>query len=121
MNMYLQSSVTLYTYFVYYSPNYKAQIWFETSIWLYLATEWSFSVYSFQSHIGIFVFSPLHYASGMTGPTDVLDLLIEYGANVDAVNEDHCTPLFFATQANNFFGAGALLLAGRYSPEHMFL
>ncbi|PIK38561.1 putative tankyrase-2 [Apostichopus japonicus] len=56
--------------------------------------------------------SPLHYAAGMTGPTDVLNLLVEYGADVDAINEDHCTPLFFATQANNFFGAGGLLLAG---------
>ncbi|XP_022088281.1 uncharacterized protein LOC110977993 isoform X2 [Acanthaster planci] len=56
--------------------------------------------------------TPLHYAAGMTGPTDILELLIEYGADVDAVNEDICSPLFFATQANNYYGASILLQAG---------
>ena len=48
----------------------------------------------------------------MTGPVDILELLVEYGADVDAINEDHCTPLFFATQANNYYAASALLQAG---------
>ncbi|XP_071809537.1 uncharacterized protein [Asterias amurensis] len=56
--------------------------------------------------------TPLHYAAGMTGPTDILECLIEYGADVDAVNEDICSPLFFATQANNYYGASVLLQAG---------
>ncbi len=49
----------------------------------------------------------------MTGPTDILELLVEYGADTDAINDDHCTPLFFATQANNYYAASALLQAGK--------
>ena len=61
-----------------------------------------------------FFHSPLHYAAAMTGPTDILELLVEFGADVDAINDDHCTPLFFATQANNYYAASALLNAGEY-------
>ena len=57
-------------------------------------------------------YSALHYAAGLSGPTDVLELLITYGAEIDAVNEEGCTPLFFATQSNNKFAACVLIEQG---------
>ncbi|XP_064635397.1 uncharacterized protein LOC135492725 [Lineus longissimus] len=51
----------------------------------------------------------LHYAASMVGSTDVLELLIEYGADIDDINDDQCTPLFFATQCNNQFAANILI------------
>ena len=44
----------------------------------------------------------------MSGPTDVLEALLEYGAALDAVNDDGATPLFFACQCNNQFAASVL-------------
>ena len=54
----------------------------------------------------------LHYASGLSGPTDVLELLINYGADIDANNEECCTPLFFSTQNNNQLAACVLIEQG---------
>ncbi|KAH3877689.1 uncharacterized protein LOC127872130 isoform X2 [Dreissena polymorpha] len=54
----------------------------------------------------------LHYAAGLSGPSDVLELLVSYGAEIDIVNEDGCTPLFFATQSNNKFAACVLISQG---------
>ncbi|KAJ8299500.1 hypothetical protein KUTeg_023560 [Tegillarca granosa] len=51
----------------------------------------------------------LHYAAGMAGSSDILDLLLSYGAEVDAFNEDGNTPLFFATQSDNQYSASALI------------
>ena len=45
----------------------------------------------------------------MSGPTDVLELLLAHGADLDAPNEEHATPLFFACQCNNQFAASILL------------
>lgn len=45
----------------------------------------------------------------MSGPTDVLELLLAYGAEVDAPNVEHATPLFFACQCNNHVAASILL------------
>ncbi|XP_070560695.1 uncharacterized protein [Ptychodera flava] len=53
--------------------------------------------------------TPLHYSAGMTGPTDILEILLAYGADVDALNDDQCTPLFFAMQANNMYSASVLI------------
>ncbi|XP_077994506.1 uncharacterized protein LOC144448226 [Glandiceps talaboti] len=54
----------------------------------------------------------LHYAAGMTGPTDILETLLSYGADVDSLNEDQCTPLFFAMQSNNLYSASILIDQG---------
>ena len=53
--------------------------------------------------------SALHYAAAMSGPTDVLEALLEFGADIDAVNDDGATPLFFACQCNNQFAASVLI------------
>ena len=53
--------------------------------------------------------SALHLAAGLSNTSDVLELLLSHGADVDAVNDDLCSPLFYATQANNMF-AGSLLI-----------
>lgn len=45
----------------------------------------------------------------MAGASDILDLLLSYGAEVDAFNEDGNTPLFFATQSDNQYSASALI------------
>ena len=48
----------------------------------------------------------------MSGNTDVLDILLEYGADVDAVNEDGATSLFYSCQSNNQFAASVLIENG---------
>ena len=58
------------------------------------------------------LFSALHYAASMTGLTDVLETLISFGADLDAVNDEHATPLFFACQCSNQYAAHILLLNG---------
>lgn len=54
----------------------------------------------------------LHFAASSLGSTEVLEVLIAYGANVDCLNEDHATPLFFACQTNNQLAASLLLNCG---------
>lgn len=54
----------------------------------------------------------LHYAAGLSGPSDVLELLVAYKAEIDPVNVEGCTPLFFATQSNNKFAACVLIEQG---------
>ncbi|XP_041366840.1 uncharacterized protein LOC121381572 [Gigantopelta aegis] len=56
--------------------------------------------------------SALHYAASLPGSTDILETLLAYGAEADCVNDDGCTPLFFATQANNQFAACVLIAQG---------
>lgn len=41
--------------------------------------------------------SPLHYAA-YQGHTSICNLLISFGASIDATNGSGCTPVFFATQ-----------------------
>ena len=48
--------------------------------------------------------------------TEVLHLLIQKEANVNAFNEDRLTPLFFATKNNNLYGAKVLLQNGKRYP-----
>ena len=48
----------------------------------------------------------------MTGSTDFLETLISYGADLDAVNDEHTTPLFFACQCSNQYAAHVLLIHG---------
>ena len=48
----------------------------------------------------------------MAGSTDVLEVLISYGADLDSPNEEHATPLFFACQCNNQYAAHILLTHG---------
>lgn len=53
--------------------------------------------------------SSLHYAASLSGEADILELLLRYDANVDALNDDGETPLFFATKSNNKFAASTLI------------
>ena len=46
------------------------------------------------------------------GSTDVLELLLSYGADINAPNSEHSTPLFFSCQTNNMFAASVLLSRG---------
>lgn len=55
------------------------------------------------------LFSSLHYAASLSGEADILELLLRYDANVDALNDDGETPLFFATKSNNKFAASTLI------------
>ena len=57
-------------------------------------------------------FSALHYAASLSGPTDVLEMLLSFGADVDVLNNEASTPLFFATQSNNQFAACVLINQG---------
>jgi len=51
-------------------------------------------------------------ATRMTGPPDVLQVLFEFGAKVDGVNEQGSTALFDAMQMNNFDAAHVLIRQG---------
>ena len=57
----------------------------------------------FKTLMLCYSYRALHYAAGLSGPTDVLELLINYGAAIDACNEECCTPLFFSILANRFY------------------
>ncbi|KAK3101728.1 hypothetical protein FSP39_005894 [Pinctada imbricata] len=54
----------------------------------------------------------IHYASSLSGSTDVLEMLLSYDGEVDAVHNEGCSPLFFATQSNNQFAACILIEKG---------
>ncbi|XP_071099543.1 uncharacterized protein [Haliotis cracherodii] len=56
--------------------------------------------------------SALHYAASLSGPTDVLEMLLSFGADVDQTNNEGSTPLFFATNGNNQFAACVLIGQG---------
>lgn len=56
--------------------------------------------------------SALHYAASLSGPTDVLEMLLSFGADVDVMNSEASTPLFCATQSNNQFAACILISQG---------
>ena len=44
--------------------------------------------------------------------SDLLELLLSFNADVDAMNDDLCSPLFYATQSNNLYAASLLLNHG---------
>ena len=48
----------------------------------------------------------------MSGSTDVLEVMLQHGADFDAINEEGCTPLFSACQCNNQFATSILLEHG---------
>lgn len=54
----------------------------------------------------------LHLAVQMSGPTDVLEILLEAGAKVDSVNDCKETPFFHAARNQNFYAASLLLESG---------
>ncbi|XP_067933694.1 uncharacterized protein [Watersipora subatra] len=54
----------------------------------------------------------VHFAAMIPASTDVLELLLSYGADIDAPNSEHSTPLFFSCQTDNMFAASVLLSRG---------
>lgn len=60
----------------------------------------------------LYCYSALHFAAMIPGTTDVLELLLSHGADIDALNAEHSTPLFFSCQANNMFSASVLISNG---------
>jgi len=60
----------------------------------------------------VYLFRALHFAAMMPGTTDVLELLLSHGADINAPNSEYSTPLFFSCQANNMFSASILLARG---------
>lgn len=48
----------------------------------------------------------------MSGGTEILELLLSYGAEIDTPNNEGSTPLFFATKSNNQLAACILLAHG---------
>ncbi|CAK8680159.1 unnamed protein product [Clavelina lepadiformis] len=56
--------------------------------------------------------SSVHLATRMSGSTDVLQILLRFGAQVDAANEEGCTALFDAMRTNNFHAASILIEHG---------
>ena len=60
-------------------------------------------------------FSALHLTAGLSNSSDLLDLLLSFDADVDAMNDDLCSPLFYATQSNNLYAASLLLNHGKFN------
>lgn len=56
--------------------------------------------------------SALHFAAMIPSNTDVLELLLSHSADIDALNAEHSTPLFFSCQSNNMFAASVLIAHG---------
>ncbi|XP_048405148.1 uncharacterized protein LOC125460951 isoform X2 [Stegostoma tigrinum] len=56
--------------------------------------------------------SALHLAAVKVSCNELLTLLLSNNAKVDALNRDHCTPLFFAVQTSNYYGASLLIKHG---------
>jgi len=54
----------------------------------------------------------LHLTAGLSNSSDLLELLLSFDADVDAMNDDLCSPLFYATQSNNLYAASLLLNHG---------
>lgn len=62
-------------------------------------------------------FSALHLTAGLSNSSDLLDLLLSVDADVDAMNDDLCSPLFYATQSNNLYAASLLLNHGKLNKQ----
>ncbi|KAL9965899.1 hypothetical protein ACROYT_G029757 [Oculina patagonica] len=54
----------------------------------------------------------LHLTAGLSNASDLLELLLSFDADVDAMNDDLCSPLFYSTQSNNLYAASLLLNHG---------
>ena len=54
----------------------------------------------------------LHLTAGLVNASDLLELLLSFNADVDAMNDDLCSPLFYATQSNNLYASSLLLNHG---------
>lgn len=54
----------------------------------------------------------LHLTAGLSNASDLLELLLSFDADVDALSDDLCSPLFYAAQANNLYAASLLLNQG---------
>lgn len=67
-------------------------------------------------HVGsrfqFYICSALHFAAMIPGNTDVLELLLSHGADINASNSENSTPLFFSCQSNNTFAASVLIASG---------
>ena len=55
---------------------------------------------------------PLHLAAGLVDHPDVVEVLLEAGADPNTTNSASATPLFVACQNNNLFSARILLYRG---------
>ena len=59
------------------------------------------------------LYRALHLTAGLPNASDLLELLLSFNADVDAMNDDVCTPLFYSTQSNNLYAASLLLNHGK--------
>ena len=51
----------------------------------------------------------MHYAAELKDQPEIVEVLIEKGANIDATNEDMKTPLFLAVQSSNYSAVSHLV------------
>lgn len=72
---------------------------------------WNFNFYHTSISV-LFCFSALHLAASLDDASDILDVLLAHGADVNSMNIDGSTPLFIATQSNNTIAACQLLEHG---------
>lgn len=67
--------------------------------------------------MAFFCFSALHLTAGLSNSSDLLELLLSFDADVDGMNDDLCSPLFYATQSNNLYAASLLLNHGKLNKK----
>lgn len=64
--------------------------------------------------------APLHYATYNNIPTEIIELLLEHGANIEIKDDDNASAFMWACYLNNFKAAKLLLDKGAdpYSPDN---
>lgn len=64
--------------------------------------------------------APLHYATYNNTPMEIIELLLEYGANIEIKDDDNASPFMWACYLNNFKATKFLMDKGAdpYSPDN---
>lgn len=94
------------------------QVWVVSFVCLEVLFTVVFTVSFFQWSINnlfldISSFSALHLVSCHIDLVEIMQLCLDNGCNVDALNTEQWTPLFFAIKSNNLIAARLLIERGK--------
>ena len=109
--MYMYNVHSTFFVYVYNCVMYSVRILHYTFISIVSA---SLLLWTYMYH---FLLSrPLHLAAQLTDQPDVVEVLLERGADPNTTHSSGATPLMTACQSNNIFSASMLLSRGAYTP-----
>lgn len=72
------------------------------------------SSYNIRSLVLYRSYRPLHYVASNPDLSEILQLLMDREADVNALNDDGFSPLFFAAQNSCIYNASLLISKGTY-------